>query len=31
MDAFTAVAIAAVVLVVGIGCVVAFLKLVRRH
>ena len=31
MDAFTAVAIVAAVLVVGIACAVAFLKLVRRH
>ena len=31
MDAFTAVAIAAVVLLVGAGCVVAFVKLVRKH
>ena len=30
MDAVTAIAIAVVVLVVGVGCVVAFLKLVRK-
>jgi hypothetical protein len=31
MDAITAAAIAVVVLVVGAVCVVAFLKLVRKH